>query len=57
MYRVGTQLCYIIRCYTTYQLHVSATLLGHHQAVLSLPYNTYMPYIKTNFISDSRILI
>jgi len=33
-YTVGTQLCYIIRCYTTYQLHVSATLLGHHQVCI-----------------------
>ena len=30
-YTVERQLCYIIRCYTTYQLHVSATLLGQHQ--------------------------
>jgi len=35
----STQVCYIIRCYTPYQLHVLATLLGHHQVVLNLQSN------------------
>jgi len=39
-YTVRTQLCYIIWCYTTYQLHVWATLLGHHKVVLSLQSNS-----------------
>jgi len=38
-YTVRTQLYYIIMCYTTYQLHASATLLGHHQVVFSLQSN------------------
>jgi len=38
-YTVGTQVCYITRCYTTYQLHISDTLLGHNQVVLSLQSN------------------
>jgi hypothetical protein len=37
-YTVRTQLCYLSGV-TIYQLHVSATLLGHYQVVLNLQSN------------------
>jgi hypothetical protein len=44
---------YIIRYYTTYQLHVSA--IGHHQVVLSLQSITYSVYLVGDEISFTMV--
>jgi len=52
-YTARTQLCYIIRYYTKYQLHVSA--IGHHEVVLSLQSIIYSVYLVGDEISFTMV--